>query len=140
MKQIKKELDRQRRSSLHCAVKLNKLHKMQGRVVHLILYVWCDIMGRCVREGVRPTPTCGDWGERGRGACPLVPFVCNCTNGDGGMGHAASPYITSRAGLGWATLIYFYIYGLSRLWVGCECGLLGLFFFLLSLSFLACIA
>lgn len=58
--------------------------------------VWYGV----VREGVRPT--CGDWigGERG-----VVPFVHNgSTNGDGRMGHAASPYITSRAGLGWATL------------------------------------
>lgn len=55
-----------------------------------------------VREGVRPT--CGDW-IGGEGAYSLVPFVHNgSTNGDGRMGHAASPYITSRAGLGWATL------------------------------------
>lgn len=55
-----------------------------------------------VREGVRPT--CGDW-IGGEGAYSLVPFVHNgSTNGDGRMGHAASPYITTRAGLGWATL------------------------------------
>lgn len=76
---------------------------MQGKL-HLILSgcVWCGVTSwDGVREGVRPTPTCGDWRREGPG---LVPFVCNCTNGDEGMGHAASPYITSRAGLGWATL------------------------------------
>ena len=65
-----------------------------------------------MREGVRPTPTCGDWRE-GPG---LVPFVCNCTNGDEGIGHAASPYITSRAGLG-HTILFLYPASLVS-WLG----------------------
>jgi hypothetical protein len=74
-----------------------------------------------VREGVRPT--CGDW-IGGEGAYSLVPFVHNgSTNGDGRMGHAASPYITTRAGLGWVGLGHT-VFNCG--WVGCECGLLGL--------------